>query len=112
MEATTKLIEPLLHRTEQYCKTGIDLLKLQALDKTADVSSTLLSRVFFSIALMAFAFTLNIAVALYLGDLLGKNYYGFLLIASFYGLIAIALFFVHPKIKARIENSIIKLMLK
>ena len=111
MEAKANLIEPLLERAEQYSKTSFELLKLKSLDKTADVTSTLISRLLLIIVLSLFALTLNIAIALWLGDILGKNYYGFLVVASFYGLVGIILFFIHPLIKARINNSIIAQML-
>jgi len=111
MEATASLIEPLLERAKQYSKTSFELLKLKSLYKTADVMSSLMSRLLLAIVLSLFALTLNIAIALWLGDLLGKNYYGFLVVASFYGFIGIILFFVHPLIKARVNNSIIAQML-
>ena len=111
MEAKISLIEPLLERAEQYSKTSFELIKLKTLDKAADVTSTLVSRLLLTIVLSLFALTLNIAIALWLGDLFGKSYYGFLVVASFYGFIAIILFFIHPLIKARVNNSIITQML-
>jgi ABC-type dipeptide/oligopeptide/nickel transport system permease component len=107
MEGKATLIEPLLERVQEYSKTSFELLKLKSLDKTADVASTLISRSLLTIVLSLFALTLNIALSLWLGDVLGKNYYGFLVVASFYGLAAIILFFIHPVIKAHVSNSII-----
>ena len=112
MEAKVNLIEPLIERIEQYSKTSFELLKLKSLDKTADISSTLISRLLLVIVLSLFALTLNIAIALWLGDLLEKNYYGFLIVASFYGLTGIVLFFIHPRIKECLNNSIITQMFK
>ncbi len=111
MEAKVCLIEPLLESAEGYSKTSLKLIKLKFVDKTSDVMSTLVSRLLLAIALLFFVIILNIAVALWLGDLLGKDYYGFLIVASFYGLIAIILFYIHPFIKARVSNSIVKKML-
>ena len=111
MEPKINLIEPLLERVEQYSKTSFELFKLKSLDKTADVTSSLISRLAFVLVFALFALTLTIAVALWLGDLLGKNYYGFLLVASFYCLVGIILLFTHPFIKGRINNSIIKQIL-
>ena len=111
MEAKANLLEPLIARAEEFSKTSFELIKLKTLDKTATVVSTLISRLLLVFVLSIFALTLNIAIALWLGDLLGKNYYGFLLVASFYGLIGIILFFVHPLIKSRINNSMITQLL-
>jgi hypothetical protein len=55
-----------------------------------------------------FAFTINIAVALWIGDLLGAAYYGFFIVAGFYALVAIILLIMHPSIKKSVNNNIIK----
>lgn len=108
MEPKTNILEPLLEKAEAYSKTSFELIKLKTLDKTADVSSTLFSRSLFVLIVSFFAFTLNIAIALWLGDLLGKTYYGFLIVASCYALAGIILLIIHPFIKARVNNAIIK----
>lgn len=109
MEIETALVEPvfLIEKTEAYGKLSFELLKLRALDKTANVSATIISRVFLAIALSLFVIMLNIAIALWLGALLGKNYYGFFIVASCYGIIAIILLFTHSIIKTHINDSII-----
>jgi len=107
METKESLIQPLLDSVEEYGKTSFELIRLKAVDKTANVASMLLSRLALLSALFLFIVTLNIAVALWLGDLMGKNYYGFLIVALFYGLVGTILFFLHPTIKTRINNSII-----
>jgi hypothetical protein len=111
METKASLIEPLLERVEQYSKTSYELLKLKSLDKAADITSGLIARLLLIGVLCLFTLTLNIATALWLGTLLGKFYYGFFIVASFYGLIAIVLLFIHPIIKVRVNNTIIKQML-
>jgi ABC-type transport system involved in cytochrome bd biosynthesis fused ATPase/permease subunit len=58
--------------------------------------------------LTLFALVLNIGIALWLGELLGKNYYGFFIVAVFYLLSAIVLhFFLHNWIKKPVSNLII-----
>ncbi len=108
METKTDLIEPLLERAESYSKTSFELLKLKALDKAADVSATLFSRSLFILIVSFFAILLNIGIALWLGDLLGKSYYGFLIVASCYALAGIILLIIHPFIKSRVNNAIIR----
>ena len=108
METQTNSIESLLEKAESYGKTSFELLKLKGLSKTADVTSTLLSRLIFILLVAFFAFTLNIGVALWIGDLLGKAYYGFFIVAGFYGVVSIVLLIAHPKIKSSVNNNIIK----
>lgn len=110
MEDHKILIEPLIERVEQYGKTSIELLKLKSLNKTSDILSTLLSRLFLIIVILLFALTLNTAIAFWLGELLGKNYYGFLVVAAFYGLVGMLLLIIHPSIKSKINDSIITQM--
>jgi len=111
METKSELIDPLLERVEAYGNTTIELLKLKSIDKTADVSATFMSRLLLIIVLAFLALSLNVAVALWLGEVLGKPYYGFLMVAAFYTVVAIVIYFMHPFIKSRINNSIIKQLL-
>lgn len=108
METQKNFIDPLLEKAEAYGKTSFELVKMKALAKTADVTSTLISRSIFILLISFFAFTINIALALWIGDLLGKNYYGFLIVAGFYALASVILLIVHPSIKSRINDTIIK----
>ncbi len=112
METKANLIGPLLEKAGQYSKTSVEQLKLQSLDKVSDISSMLISRLLFVIAGSLFLLTLNIAIALWLGEIMGKSYYGFLVVTAFYGLLGIVLLLVHPLIKAHVNNSIVKQMLK
>jgi len=112
MKIESNVIEPLLEKAEQYGKTTFELLKLNSLEKATEVVSTLISRSLLLIVISFFAFSVNIAIALWLGDLLGKSYYGFLAVACFYCLLGVLIYFIHPLIKTRASDSIITLMLK
>ena len=101
------LIEPLLERAEQYAKTSVELFKLRTLDKTAEVSSSIISRIVIYVLSILFVLTLTIAVALWLGEVLGHNYYGFIIVAAFYGILLVLSYFFHPWFKTRINNFII-----
>ena len=108
METKTSLIESLFEKAEVYAKTNIDLFKLKTIDKSADVVSTLASKLAFIIIITLIALTLNIGLALWLGELIGKSYYGFFIVAAFYALIGIILYFFHEQlIKKPINDSII-----
>ena len=107
-DVQTNLFAPLLEKAEAYTKTSFELIKLKMLNKTADVSSSLLSRALVILVFSFFAFLLNIAIALWLGELLGKTYYGFFVVASFYALAGIILLVMHSSTKSRVKNTIIK----
>jgi len=107
MEPNLNLTEPLFEKAVDYGKTSLELIRLKSLDKVADVSSTLFSRTLLVIAASFFLLLINIAVALWVGELLGKSYYGFFIVAGFYALTAIILMLIHPTIKKGMANSII-----
>jgi len=108
METKTNPAGPILESVEQYAKTSYELIELKLLDKTADLAASLTIRLSLTIIFLFLLFILNIAVALWAGDLLGKNYYGFFAVAGFYALIGIFLYIFRDKwIKKPIRNSII-----
>ncbi|MGZ4034085.1 MAG: hypothetical protein ACXVPU_07200 [Bacteroidia bacterium] len=108
MEEKTNFIEPLLERAEEYAKTSYELFKLKALDKTADVLSTFISRLIFILTIILFVMVITIGVSLWLGDILGKSYYGFFCVAGFYAVMALAFyFFMHKGVKKQVGNLIV-----
>jgi hypothetical protein len=106
-------IETLFAKAEDYGKTTIELFKLNAIDKSADVVSSLVSRLAILMVVALFILIISIGMALWIGELLGKSYYGFFVIGGFYALIAILLYtFRHQWLKYPVNNSIIAQMLK
>ena len=111
MEVNDDPLNNLLANAGEFHKTNLELVKLKAIDKTADVVSTLVSRAFLLITVSIVLMTLTITASLWLGELLGKSYYGFLLVSIVYSIVALMLVAAHPGIKGRISNSIIKQIL-
>lgn len=113
MEDNEKLLEPLLEKAVDYGKSSYELVKLKALDKTSDVVSTLIPHSIVFLMIASFLIFLNLGIAFWLGDILGKVYYGFFVIAAFYVILGIVLhFFLHNWIKKIIYSYIIKQFLK
>jgi hypothetical protein len=108
METTTTQIETLLERIEAYSKTSIELSKLKSVEMTTMVVTSLASRLSVIILVSLFALVLNIGIALWLGEMLGKSYYGFFIVAAFYLLAGTVLhFFLHKWIKKPVSELII-----
>jgi hypothetical protein len=113
MEDQASLFESLIEKGEQYGKTSLELLKLKTLDKSADVTSTLVSWLIVVIFAVLFFLILNIGVALWLGELLGKSYFGFFVVAGFYAVLALLSgIFRKQLIKKPVNNSIINQVLE
>jgi hypothetical protein len=113
MDEQSGSIESLIEKGEQYGKTTLELLKLKTLDKSADVVSNLVSWLIVLIFAVLFFLILNIGLALWLGELLGKSYYGFFVVSGFYALLAL-IFGIFRKqiVKNPVNNSIITQVLE
>lgn len=106
-------LETLLERAEDYAKTTFELLKLNAIDKSADVISSLVSRLAIVMTLALSVMIISIGISLWIGKQLGDSFYGFFIIGAFYALLAIiSHIFRHQWIKYPVSNSIIKQLLK
>ena len=113
MENKATTIEMLFEKAEDYTRTTVDLVKLTAVDKTADVVSSLLSRLAVSIVFVMFVLLVNIGLSFWIGELLGKTYLGFFAVSIFYLVISIVLnIFKDEWIKMPVSNFIIIKMLK
>lgn len=91
------LIEMLFEKIEHYSKTTFELYKLKTIDKTTDIFASVASRFAIAVILALFFILITIGLALYLGEILGKNYYGFFTLAGFYAIIAIILIATRKK---------------
>jgi hypothetical protein len=113
MEDNKKLIESLLERTAEYGKASFELVKLKALDKTSDAVSSLIPHFVVLVLVTVFMLFLNLGLAFWLGEILGRTFYGFIIVAAFYGIAAIVIhFFMHERLKRIIGDYFIKHVLK
>lgn len=106
-------MEALYKRAQDYGKTSIELFKLNAIDKSADVVSSLVSSLAVIVSVTLSLLIINIGCALWIGNLLGESFYGFFVIGGFYALLALMLYIFRDEwIKNPVCNSIIKQLLK
>lgn len=113
MEDNSKLIESLLEKTAEYGKTGFELVKLHVVDKTSDKISSIMSHSFLVAILSCFLLFVNLGVAWWLGEIMGRIYYGFFAVAAFYAIVAFVLhFFMHKWLKRIFYDYFIRQMLK
>lgn len=113
MGENIKQVEALLERAVEYGEASLELVKLKALDKASDVVSSFIHLSFVFVLIASFMLFLNLGLALWLGEILGKMWYGFLVIAGFYGVATIVIhFLMHKWLKKIVSNYIIKQLLK
>lgn len=112
IETQPNMIELLVERAFDYGKISLELAKLKAVDKTSSVVSSALSQVVIYFFVFSFLLFLNLGLAIWFGELLGRSYYGFLVIAAFYGLAGIIIrIFMYRWIKKCVSDSLIKRLL-
>lgn len=113
MDTIITNIELLYKKAKDYADINIELIKLNSIDKIADVLSSLVSRIVLFMFIVMFVLLLNIALSLYLGELLGKTYLGYLVVAVIYFLLIIIINVNKDRIiKIPITNLVIAKLLK
>jgi len=112
MEEKAKLLGSLVDRATDFGKTTYELIRLKAIDKTSEVVSSVVPHSVVLILFASFMLFLNLGLAFWLGEILGKLYYGFFVVAAFYILTGIIIhFFMHKWLKRIICNYVIRQLL-
>jgi hypothetical protein len=113
MESHSEMIESLAEKALDYGKISFKLAKLKALSKTSEVISSSVSNSAVLYFAMSFLLFLNLGIAIWLGEFLGRIFIGFFIIAAFYGLVAIFFYlFLHKWLKRLANDYFIEQVLK
>jgi len=109
MESTENNLASLLDKATDYGQTSLDLLKLKALDTTTKVVSSLTIQLTIWAIVLVWVITLNIGLGLWLGELLGANYYGFFALLGIELLLGVIAYYTLQKpFRKGISNHIIQ----
>jgi fatty acid desaturase len=113
MKEKETIFEPLWEKAEDYGKTSLELIRLKAIDKASDVVSTIIPVVVVIVFTIIFLLFINLGIAFWLGEIWGSVYLGFFAVAAFYIICGLIIhFFLHERIKERLRNIFINLLLK
>lgn len=108
MDTPNSQITALFEQTTHFTKTSVELYKLKAIDKSADVISTLVARLTVIILFSLCFLILNVGIALWIGGMLGHSYFGFFIVSGFYAILGwVAYMFRNKWIKHPLQNSIV-----
>ncbi len=106
-------VEELFQRTGEYLETRVDLVKLKAIDKSSDVISSLAAFVAIILVFLLFILSVNIGVAIWLGDLLGKTFYGVFIVGGFYVIVGWILYLFRDRwLKSPVSKLISEKVIK
>ncbi|HLP63862.1 hypothetical protein [Flavobacterium sp.] len=113
MDTTATNIELLYDKAKKYTETSMELFRLNAIDKTADVASSLMARMAIVMVVAMFTLFVNIGIALFIGKMMGEYYLGFMIVSLFYLILAVVLHvFRNQFIKIPITNLVIEKLMK
>tara|TARA_R110002049_G_scaffold309311_1_gene521167 strand:- start:21108 stop:21521 length:414 start_codon:yes stop_codon:yes gene_type:complete len=113
METLSKHFESVYEKAKNYTETSIELFKLNTIDTTADVISSIVTRMALVLTVSIFSLFVNIAISLYIGQQLGHIYLGFLIVSAFYLILALLIYFFNDTlIKIPISNLVISKLMK
>ena len=112
MNQTIDNVELLVEKASGYLETSIDLLKLKTAGKSADMISSLASGIVVTFFAALFFTLLNIGLAIFIGEALGKLYYGFFIVAGFYLIAGLIFYSMRSRwLKQPVGNMMIKKIL-
>jgi hypothetical protein len=113
MEDSSNVFDSLLEKASEYGKTSYELVKLKTVDRTSDVVSSFIPHTIVFVLIATFVLFLNVGVAMWLGDILGKIFYGFFVVSAFYIIAGLVVhFFMHNWLKRVITDYFVKQVLK
>ncbi|MDP2161687.1 MAG: hypothetical protein Q8K02_14480 [Flavobacterium sp.] len=113
MENIATNVEKLYEKAEKYSKTNLELLKLNAIDKTSDVISSLTAVLAVAFVVAMFTLFFNIGISLLIGRYLDDYALGFFIVSGFYAILGIILFiFRKSLIEVHIDNIVVGKLLK
>ena len=84
MNEDPTLIDSLFRRVTEFGMTYIELLKLKAISRITAIASSVFPDIIVSALIVIFLLFVNLGLAFWLGDVLGRLYLGFLAVAVFY----------------------------
>lgn len=112
-ENMAKSVDMLYEKAKKYTETSAELLTLKAVDKSADVLSSLTAILFIAIVFAMFTLFVNVGLSLLIGSMLNQYYLGFFIVSAFYLVFGFVLYVFRDKvIKSPIANLVITKLLK
>jgi hypothetical protein len=108
METPIAAFENLFEKAQSYGMTTYELNRLKAIETTASVATSVVSRMAVVLVAAICMMVLNIGIAMLIGDAIGHNWAGFMVVAAFYMVVAIILhFFLQTWLRGPIGDRII-----
>ncbi|MEG2079817.1 Putative Holin-X, holin superfamily III [Chryseobacterium piscicola] len=93
---------------KEYATKRLDLIKIQATEKTSISAGIIAFLIIFLIAFAFFIILFNFGLAFLIGNALNNTSYGFLIVAAFYIVVMIVVVIFKKKIVNLIANKVVQ----
>lgn len=100
----------MIETIKEYVSKRIDLLKIEATEKSSLSAGVITYFVTMLVAFGFFIILFNFGIAFLIGEALGNQSYGFLIVAGFYLLIMILVMVFKKKIVNSVADQVIKFL--
>ncbi|WP_146939359.1 phage holin family protein [Chryseobacterium hagamense] len=100
----------MIETIKEYVSKRIDLLKIEATEKSSLSAGAITYFVAMLVAFGFFIILFNFGIAFLIGEALGNQSYGFLIVAGFYLLIMILVMVFKKKIVNSVADQVIKFL--
>ena len=112
MEDQSK-IQQIIQHVEKYVSTTVELYKLKAYQKVAEIATTVITSVLMAFFGILFLIFVSIGLAVYLGEIMGRMHYGFMIVAGIYLLLAVIIYMLSKKVlKDKFNTMIVRKIFK
>lgn len=98
----------MLDLLKEYSSKRLDLLKMEAAEKSVTTAGILTLIILLSVFAIFFLILFNIGIGILIGSAIGNYAYGFLIVAGFYFLIFIILMISGKALRNMIANKLLK----
>lgn len=98
----------MLNLVKDYAGKRLELLKMEATEKSSVVAGTTTYLVLIAVLALFFIILLNIGLGFLIGTWVDNYGLGFLILAGFYLLLMLVIFLARKAIKDKVANKIIK----
>lgn len=100
----------MIETLKEYASKRIDLLKIQATEKSSISAGVIAYLVILLVAFTFFIILFNFGIAFLIGNLLNNASYGFLSVAAFYLLIMIVIIIFKKRLVNTVANKVIEFL--
>lgn len=100
----------MIETLKEYASKRIDLLKIEATEKSSLSAGMITYLVLMLVAFGFFIILFNFGIAFLIGEALGNHSYGFLIVAAFYMLVMIIIMMCKKRVVNFVADKVIKFL--